>query len=181
MGLEAVKEEVIRYAKEQETALLAEARREAGKIAKEAEKKVEEMKEKSEADFKKMAETIKRQATASAELENRKMILEAKKQIIDAVFAEAQKKLESLSDSKREAWMKKLLEKAGKEFGIAHVYCNKKDAKLVKGLNAEPAAIIGGLIAENREKTIRIDYSFETFLETIKNNELQNVNKLLFG
>ena len=78
MGLEAVKEEIVRYAKEQETSLLAEARREASRMTKETEKKIEEMKEKSESEYKKMTDIIKRQALASAELENRKIILETK-------------------------------------------------------------------------------------------------------
>ena len=180
MGLEAVKEEVIRYAKEQEMSLLAEARKEAGKITRDAEKKIEEIREKSEAEAKKMIETIKRQAIASADMESRKTMLDAKKQVIESAFAEAKKRIESSSDSKRETWMKKILERAGKEIEIAHVYCNKKDAKFVKGLKAEEAGMSGGLIAENREGTIRVDYTFETILESIKDNELQNINKLLF-
>ena len=41
--------------------------------------------------------------------------------------------------------------------------------------------MLGGLIAENKEKTIRVDYRFETMLESIKEKELQGINKLLFG
>ena len=41
--------------------------------------------------------------------------------------------------------------------------------------------LIGGLIAENKEKTTRVDYSFETILDGIKDSELQNINKSLFS
>src|SRR3989339_434676 len=102
MGLEAVKEEVIRQAKEQETALIAEARKEANRIMREAEKKAEELREKNDAETKKIIDTIKRQELASAE-------------------------------------------------------------------------------PENKEKTVRVDYSFETLLDGIKENELQNISKILFG
>ena len=181
MGLETVKEEILNSAEEQANSLTAEARKEANRIMKEVEKKIEEMREKSESETKRMLDTIKRQELASAELENKKMLLEAKKQLIDSVFAEARKRLENLDDKKKEAHIKKLLEKAKNDIEISSVYCNKKDAKFVKGFNVEVADIIGGVMAENREKTIRVDYSFDTILESIKESELQNISKILFG
>ena len=180
MGLEAVKEEILGSAKEQSSSIIAEARKEAGRILKETEKKIEEMREKSEAGTKKMIDAIKRQELASAELESRKMILDAKKQIIENVFAEAGKRLESMDGKKTEEYMKKLLEKTKKDIEPAFFYCNKKDAKFLKGLDVQAAGIIGGIIAENREKTIRVDYSFETMLQAIKENELQSISKILF-
>ena len=180
MGLETVKEEILSSAKSQANSLIAEARKEANKIMKEAENKIEEMKEKSEAEAKRMLDTIKRQELASAELENKKMLLEAKKQVIESVFVDSRRRLESLDDKKREAYIKKLLEKAKNDIKIATIYCNKKDAKLFKEFNVESAFIIGGLIAENKEKTVRVDYSFETISQGIQENELQNINKILF-
>ena len=181
MGLEAVKEEVIGIAKEQESALLAEARKEASSIMKESERKIEEMKGKKDTETKRIIDTAKRQELANAELENKKMLLEAKKQLIDNVFADATKKLENLEDKKREACIKRLLEKAKNDIEIADVYCNKKDSKFLKEFKLEATHIIGGLLAENKEKTIRVDYSFETLLQSIKENELQNISKILFG
>jgi len=181
MGLETVKEEILSNAKEQSNSLIAEARKEANRITRETEKKMEEMKEKSEAETKKILDTVKRQESANAELENKKMLLEAKKQVIEGVFSEAMKKLETLDDKKREIYFKKLLEKAKNDIEIAHVYCNKKDSKFLKGFDAEPISIIGGLMSENKEKQVRVDYSFETLLQGIKENELQNISKVLFG
>ena len=181
MGLETVKEEILNIAKEQSSSITAEARKEASRITREAERKMEEMKEKSEAETKKILDMIKRQELANAELENKKMLLEAKKQIIENVFSEAIKKIEALDDKKRETYMKKLLEKAKNDIEIANVYCNKKDSKFLKEFKAEPANITGGLMAENKEKTVRVDYSFETLLQSIKENQLQNISKALFG
>ena len=181
MGLEAVKEEIIRNAKEQSNSLTAEARKEANRVMKEAEKKIEEMKEKSDTQTKRLLDIIKRQEITSAELENKKMLLEAKKQVIESVFMEAKKGLEILDDKKRESYIKKLLEKTKNDIEIAHVYCNKKDAKFLKGFDVKSIDIIGGLLVENKDKTIRVDYSFETLLQSIKENELQTINKLLFA
>ncbi len=181
MSLESVKDEILESAKEQASSLIAEARKEASKLTRETEKKIEEMKEKSDAEAKKAMDFIKRQELASADMENKKMLLDSKKQIIDAAFAEARKKLESLDDKKREAYMKKLLEKANADIEVGFIYCSKKDAKFVKGFDAENINLIGGLIAENKEKTIRVDYSFEAVLQSIRESELQNINKMLFG
>jgi V/A-type H+-transporting ATPase subunit E len=181
MGLEAVKEEILDSAREHADSILSEARKESNKTAREAEKKIAEMQQKADAGEKKTIESIKRQELASAELENKKMLLEAKKQLIESAFEEAGKKLELLDDKKRESYIKKLLEKAKNDIELGHAYCSKKDAKFLKGLNAEPIDIIGGLVAENKEKIIRVDYSFETLLDSIKESELQSINKILFG
>src|SRR3989344_5441071 len=100
MTLESVKDEILNSAKSQASAMTAEARKEANRIATEAEKKIEEMKSKSESEAKRTMDTIKRQEMSSAELENKKMLLEAKKQIVDAVFADSRKKIENLPDKK---------------------------------------------------------------------------------
>lgn len=181
MGLETVKAEILNNAKMQAAGIVAEARKEASRLVKGAEKKIEELKEESEAETKKTLDLIKRQSLASADMENKKMLLEAKKQVIDAVFADAGKKLETLDDKKREEVIKKLLEKAKGDIEIAHVYCNRKDAKFLKALNPEPLNITGGIIAENKQKTVRVDYSFEVMLQSVKETELQNINKLLFS
>ena len=181
MGLESVKEEIIRNAKEQSSAMIADARRQANQLAKEAEKKIEETKQRIEEETKRTADMTKRQFLAAAELENKKMLLDAKKQVIEKAFEEAKAKIEKMDDKKRETLLKKLLEKSSKEIEVGKVYCSKKDLKLLKGIKAEPAEIIGGLIAENKEGTTRVDYSFESLLESVREKELQKISKILFG
>ena len=181
MGLDSVKEEVIRNAKEQAGSMLAGARKEAGRIMREAEARAEEMKAKSEAEMKKLTDTIKRQELASSELDSRKIVLDAKKQAIENVVAEARKRLEALDDRSREAYIKKLLDRSKKELDVAYIYCSKKDLKYVKETETIIMEMLGGIIAENREKTIRVNYSFETQLESVKETELQIISKLLFG
>lgn len=181
MGLETVKEEIIRSAKEQADSLIAEARVESNRITKETEEKVKEMKEKSELETKIAINMINKQELASSELENKKMLLDTKKQIIERAFIEAKKRLESLGSEKREIYIQKLLEKARKEIEIKYVYCNKIDLDFLKDFKTETVDIMGGIIAENEEKTLRVDYSFDTMLQTIKENDLQNINNILFS
>ncbi len=179
MGLEAVREEITGNVKKQEESLLAEAREQAAKIMSEAEKKAGEFREKSESETKKIIEIAKRQDAASADLEAKKLALEAKKIAVNRVFEEARQRLKKLDLKKKEFIFKRLIEKASKETDVGTIYCNKSDANLFKGYKAENADIVGGLIAENKEGTIRVDYSFDMMLESIRESQLQEISKIL--
>ncbi|HLG23452.1 MAG TPA: V-type ATP synthase subunit E family protein [Candidatus Nanoarchaeia archaeon] len=180
MGLEIVKQEIMNEAKEQSASIVRDAKLEASSLIKEATRKVMDIKEKSDEAAHKMMEMIKKQELASAELEKKKLILEAKKAVIDEVFAQVTKALENLDLKKRESLLKKLQSKVEQELGGATIYCNKKDAKILKGAKPYESEILGGIIAENQSSTIRVDYSFETMLETIRESEMQNINRVLF-
>ena len=184
MGLESVKEEIIRNAQEQASDLDAEARKEVNRINKEIEEKIRQIKDESEAQTEKMLDPIKKQELATIKLEAKKMLLEAKKNLIEKIFVEAKRKLGELNGKERESYIKKLLEKIRNDIEPAYIYCNKNDVKLlkgVKGIEVNPANISGGLIAENKDKTIRVDYSFDTMVDSIKEKELQTINNILFG
>ena len=181
MGLEAVKEEIIKNAKKQEEQLIAEAKSEAERKMEEAEQKISKFREKSEAETKKTLDMMKRQELASAELESRKIILESKKMMVDNLFAEVRSGLEKIDSQKKEVYIRELMAKAKKEIEIGKIYCNSNDMKLIRAYDVEAIIIIGGIIAENKDGTIRVDYSFDIMLQTIRENELQNVNKCLFG
>lgn len=180
MGLEVLKEEIIRNANLEKEKLLAEAKTEAEKIMKDSKKKFMEFKMNAESETKRILDTLNRQEQASAELESKKMILEAKKGNIDKVFLEIKKKIEKLEPKIRESYIKRLLEKAKKDIEVEKVYCNKKDIEFVKESKVEAADIIGGLIAENKDGIVRVDYSFDIMLQSITENELQNINEILF-
>jgi len=183
MGLEAVKEEIIMHSKGQANSLIAEARKEANKIMKETEKKIEEMKEKSEAETKRILDTIKRQESTSAEMENKKMLLEAKKEIIDLVMSKAKNKLEKLPLDEKRIILENLLKKAQKEIKVKYVYCNKNDIQLVNKLCNFPISnseISGGLILENEDRTVRINLSYESLLDKIKEENLIKIRDILF-
>ena len=180
MGLETVKEEILRNAKKQEENLLAEAREQAAKLIAQAERKSEAFREKSEAETKKMIEMMKRQDAASADLEAKKLALEAKKTAVSKVFDEAREKLKKFDPKKKDPLLNKLLEKAGKEIDIGIIYCNKADAKLFKSYKTEHMDIIGGLIAENKDGTVRVDYSFGMMLESVRESQLLEISKILF-
>lgn len=181
MGLETVREEIIKNARKEEEMLLAEAAAESKRIFGEAEKKVQEMKDKNEAELKKFLEMMRKQEAASAELEAKKIVLEAKKNAVDKVFDAVRERVEMLPLNKRESFINAMLSKTEKEIDIGIIYCNKKDAKAIKRYAYKEAGIMLGLIAESKDGTIRVDYSFDALLQSIKESELQHINNMLFG
>ena len=181
MGLETVKEEILSNAKQKADSVVSAAKSEAAKITGDANRKLEELKEKSAMDSKKQMDSIKRQEMAAAELESKKVVMESRKQIMLKLFDDVRDSIARMDDKKREALLKKLLDKTKQEFEIATIYCNKKDVKSFKGFNVQNIEIIGGFIAENADKTVRVDNTFETMLDSIKDEEMQMINKTLFG
>ncbi len=181
MGLEKVKDEIMAQAKERAEEIISEGRKEADSILKDAKSKINEQQKKMEEELKKTKDNIAKKENASSELEVKKMFLEEKKKSIETVFKEARKKLKELKNTQREKHIKKLLDKAMKELDVKYVFCSKKDSKFVKGFKVEEAEILGGIIAENEKRDVRVDYSYETALENIKEKHLQGVGKILFG
>ncbi|MBI2651560.1 hypothetical protein HYX01_03750 [Candidatus Woesearchaeota archaeon] len=182
MGLERVKEEILSSAKKHAESLIIEAKNAAAKIKKDAEKKIEEIKNKSSEETKNAFELMKKQELASAEMELKKMLLDAKMGVINSVFTGAGEIIAALSDKKRSEHIKRLADKANKDIEVKYVYCNRKDIKHLAGKQFEvkETGISAGIIAENKEKTIRVDYSFETMLQSIKESKLEEINKILF-
>jgi len=181
MGLDQVKEEIISKAKQEADVLLKEGKDEAARIMKDAEEKAKQSKAKIELELEKLQESIKKKEIAASELEIKKMFLEEKKKAVENVFSEVRKKINDLSGNKREEHIKKLIEKAKKELDVKYIYCSKKDVNLIHDFEAIEEDISGGVIAENENRDVRVDYSYETLLESIKEKYLQELGKLLFG
>jgi V/A-type H+-transporting ATPase subunit E len=181
MGLEEVKEEIIRKAKDTAEEIISEGRKEAERIADEAKEKIRAKRKEIEAELKKIESAIKKKEIASSELEIKKMFLEEKKRAIENVFGEAKKKLGTLGESQRKEHVRRLIEKAQKEIDVACIYCNKKDKKFIKDFRVAEDDILGGIIAEDEKGDVRVDYSYETILGNVKERYLQNIGKILFG
>ena len=181
MGLEDLKDEILRDSKAKSDAMLLGAKKSADGMIKSADEKIGQMQKASDEDSKRMMDTLKRQELANSELEKKKMILEAKKDAIEEVFFHARSRLEQIDDKKREQYTKKILEKIKKDIDPAYIFCNKKDSKFAKGFEAKNSDFIGGLRAENNDRTIIVDYTFETILEGIKDANIEEITRILFS
>jgi V/A-type H+/Na+-transporting ATPase subunit E len=180
MGLEKVKEEVLSKAKQEAEKLLADAQSEAKRIKKEREKQLDSLRKDAEARLASQREEATAKAVSSAELEAKKEMLNARKEIIREVFDNVKESLRALPTSTRKVHIAKLLEMAGKELDIAKVYCAEADLKNISGYPSEKADILGGIIAENKEGTIKVDLSYDTLLEEVYKDSLKEVSEALF-
>ncbi len=180
MGIEKVKEEVLAKARKQSSAILAEAKKEADEIIRNAEKKAEERRKKTIDEAERELSEAKTRELSSAELEAMKMLLEAKKRIIENAFEEAIQTISKYPASTRKQHIKSLINKAKSQIEISKILCNEKDIKNIEGYMAFPTETSGGIIAENKDRTIRVDYSYDAILSKTREETLKDVAKILF-
>ncbi len=180
MGIEKVREEVLAKAKRQAAQIVAEANREAEAIMKSAVDKAEENRKKAVQEAERQISEERTRETSAAELEAAKMMLDIKKKLIEDVFEEAQRSLAKTAAQERRSHIKRLIEKAKSQIDIHRVLCAEKDANSIEGYKSQPTGITGGIIAENKEGTVRVDYSYEAVMERAKEESLKDVAKTLF-
>ncbi|MBI3034245.1 hypothetical protein HYY72_03725 [Candidatus Woesearchaeota archaeon] len=180
MGIEKVMEEVIAKAKKRSAQIIAEARKEADESISSAMKTAEEAKRSALQDAERELSEQKTREIASAELDVIKSLLNARKKIIDDVFQEAIDRISRIPPSRRKEHIDNIISMAKKELEIHRLLCNEKDIRHISGYRAQPCNIMGGIIAENKDGSIRIDYSYEAMLEKTKEVTLKDVAKTLF-
>jgi len=130
-------------------------------------------------------EQLENRELASAKLEAKKYLFDAKKQLLAEAYTQSWDAITSFSGSERTVFIKALLAKAKKELDFKQVYCNSQDknavTSVVNTVSLKVQPIEGGIIVENNDGTVKVDYSFETIFEQIKETSMQNVAKTLFS
>ncbi len=184
MTLDKVVDEIINKAKEDAKALKKEGNSEATSILKKAKSNASEI-EADAIDYAKgVIEAMEKKELASAKLQCKRIELDSKKEIIDKVFDKLRQKVMMLDDKTKKNIYEKMIKKAANEMPARYVYANAKDKTLVKsvasGLEVKEAPILGGVIVEDKDQNVRIDCTFESVLEEVRNESLKDVSKVLF-
>ncbi len=176
--------------------ILDNARMEANKLAEEAEKErtailraaEEEIAKKRKLREREAHETLRRltrQEISSAELEAKRIVLNAKKEILDAVFSETLREIESMDPRNKAEAYRNIYRKAKSLIQQPRVMCPRGESGLLAGCaDGEKVTEVDmgpGLILESDDGTIRLDYRFRAILEGIWEKELRNVSNILFG
>jgi len=74
--------------------------------------------------------------------------------------------------------------RAQKEIPVKNVFANAIDkaaVQSIKGIMFHQSDISGGIIAENDDGTVRIDYSIDELLACVRKQYLQETAAILFG
>jgi vacuolar-type H+-ATPase subunit E/Vma4 len=181
MTLESVKEELLHNAKIKAGQLIDQAKKESLHIIKNAEDSFAPKKQAFEDETTTLVLSIRAREKSAANLEAKKILFEEKKKKIDDVFAAAKQALTDLPANEREKLIKRLLEKAAAEMKIGTIYCSPQDKLFVSGYTVKTLALSGGIIAENIDGTIRVDYSMDTMITGYREKRLNEVVHLLFN
>jgi V/A-type H+/Na+-transporting ATPase subunit E len=181
MGLEKVRDEVLAEAKKKASAAINAAEAESSAIVHAAEKTVRDKRVSGRQEAERLAGLLRKKALSSAALEGRKKLLQEKNKLMSKVFDEAKARLEHIDAKTRERHITSLLVQAKKEIDVALILCNEQDVKVLNGVKALAAPIAGGIIAESSDGKVRVDFSYETLMEQVRQQCMQDVAKILFS
>jgi V/A-type H+-transporting ATPase subunit E len=127
---------------------------------------------------------MRRQELSSAELEAKKIVLNKRKDILNQTFEEMLKELSTMDSKEKSALYKKILADGKKVIHKPKVFIPKGEADLLAGLRGceslTETEMGSGLILENEDGSVRLDYRFKTILESIWDRELKNISNALF-
>lgn len=185
MSLDKVVEEILRKGEEQRREIIRQGEKERDELVSLAGKRISEHREKSLKHNKTVIEQMEQQELSGAELESKKILLAAQRQAMESLKADALKDLADYPADKRKKIYAKLAAKAKKELGDCVVYSNKDDKPLLQltsGMTYGGAIdCVGGVVFESNDKSVRLDYRFESLLEETWNRNIQAIYKKLFG
>lgn len=179
MALEELKQDILQQAKLEAKRLEEETLHELSEKDKHISDEVTRIADSHDKELQRELALAKRTKSAQTTAVAEQMVLDKKAEIIDAAFAEAKKKLKN----KNKTLLAKLFKQAQKDITVHTVYCAKKDVSHFSGASATVKAtptIEGGFIAENKDGSISVDYTYDTLLARVKDRNLHNVTEVLF-
>ena len=150
-----------------------------------ADKKIEEERSREEKKNKTAIAQMEQQELSSAELESKRIALAAQRTVMDDMKKQVLEDIGRLPPEKKKAIYSKLVSRAKNELGDSSVYFNKADRSLLQlpsGMGVGgPIDCVGGLVFESKDKSIRLDYRFESMLEDLWNRKMLEIFVRLFG
>ncbi len=180
MGLEVVVKDVLARGEAEATRIKQEGVDEANAIIAGAENTARQLLDEKREQAVELIERRRNREISSANLEVKRAILNAKKELLDKVYDEAVGVLASLPESERETIIKKLLESQTES---TRVFSNTNDESLVKRISRlEYGGTIpcsGGIMLENEDGTVIRDLTFDTLLKSVREKSLKQLREIL--
>lgn len=185
MSLEKVVEEILRTGEERKLEIIRQGERERDEHVAQADAQIAEHREKAVRRTETQIAQMEQQELSSAELESKKALLSAQRQVMDEVKALVLAEIASYPADKRSAMYARLMKVAKAELGECYVYSNAADKPLLRLTSGMAAGGVidcrGGLVFESKDRAVRLDYRFETMLEEVWSRKIQEIFSALFG
>jgi V/A-type H+-transporting ATPase subunit E len=126
---------------------------------------------------------LRQQEISSAELEAKRIVLNAKKEMLDKSFQATLKELKALDKDTKSELYGKIIADSKKVISNPKVYCPRGEKPLLAGKadNVIETDMDVGLVLESASGDIRLDYRFRSLLESVWEKELKNISAVLFG
>jgi len=182
MGLETVIEDVLSRGRSEAEEIRRATAAERERILQDARAEGAKLLAQREQEATGAAERARIQALARAELESKKIVLYAQKELLDQVYAAVLDKMSHLAES--EGLVQSLLRAHEEEWRNGKVYCNAHDADGVRSIVGKSFAgtidCVGGVVIDSADGTRRIDLRFETILADIWRDSIKEVAEVLW-
>lgn len=182
MGLDTVIEKIQKEGAEKVTSIISDAEKQADQILQTKQKMLNELAEKKKQELTKQIDSLKTQEASGMEIAVKKIRLNAEKDVLANTYKES---LQSLTTLPHDKVISALLKKVQQELPeAATIYSNKRDAPIVRSQTRITFGglieTLGGIIVENKEKTLQIDYRYETIAELVWDRSLKEIAEVLF-
>lgn len=183
MGLEIVVKDIQEGARAEVSRIKAEGDAKASEIINEAKEIQKKMLGDSLAKAEEDLQSLHQQVISSANLEVKRITLNKRKELLDTVYIQTVEKIKSMPVSKKEELLKTILNKH--EASGARVYSSKDSEGAVKKLTSLSYAgkidSIGGVVLENEEGTVRLDFTYDSILNKVYERSLKQISDILYG
>jgi len=178
MGFEKLEKAVLEKARKDADSIVSEAKKKADAVLEQARQEADRAAEKYKSETKRLVEQIRNREIASGRLDAKKLMLQSKKELSEKVFLKAAKDIpKKLTKAQKQKILTKLVDNAKAQMDVGQIFCSKDDIALVPGAKAKD--ILGGVIAESKDGTTMIDYSFETMLQDVREKNIAEVSAIL--
>ncbi len=182
MGLESVIEEILARGQAESEEIRRGAQAERERILQEARAEGAKLLAGREQEARLIAERTRVQDLARAELEGRKIVLTAQKEVLDQVHRRVLDRLASAQDTA--PLLRRLLDANVAEWRAGKVYSNARDAPDVRAAVASSFGgtidCVGGFVIESLDGTRKTDLRFETLVEDIWRDSVREVAGVLW-
>ena len=191
MSLDTVVEDIRNEARERAKEIEAEGEARAEEIISEAEADAEEILAEQKRQTEQTIAQEREQKLSSAKLEAKQKRLEARRDVLQDVRSSVEDRIVNLDDDDREALTRELLDAAAEEFedgDTVRVYGAAQDDELLTDVVADYAGYeyageydcLGGVVVESEQSRLRVNNTFDSVLETVWENNLQDISTRLF-
>ena len=185
MSLNRVVEDILRRGEEKKQEIIRRGEQERDEQIQQVEKRIVEERQKAEKRVSVQISQMEQQELSSAELESKKSMLAAQRQVMEDLKEQVLDALENYPADKKKKLYSKLAAKAKKELGECYVYASASDNGLLQlpsGVTVAGAIECrGGLVFESKDRNYRLDYRFESLLDEIWTKDMKEIYEKMFG